>query len=330
MVKFQTVRRVLSVSAWVLSLCVLPGTLQPALAGVNASSTLQLSYKPASTYGVANLIDGDLKTVWIEGKEGSGEGESFTIDLPRAEVKKVVVFPGHGEDERLFKKYARLKEVSVTFFTIDDKRGTKPVKQQNFTFEDAYKYQEIPVEGVKLGEELFGGHMTLTIRSVYPGGDFQDTAIAEVRAMLGEYPAQTDVSEAPAALKGSIKDNLNDADPKTAWISEAPATTAAFQITAPEFGLAAVVITPGDIKDPKKAKFYARPKEVTLELGGVTIKHTLKDETSPQRIELPTPQGYSGSLQAPLKVTVSSVFPGTGSQNMAIAEIQLIATNYGM
>lgn len=318
-------------SVGLLGALLLSGT---ALAGIHASSTLTLSYKPASTYGVTNLIDNDLKTVWIEGKEGPGEGESFTLDLPRAEVKKVVIFPGHGEDERMFKKYAHLKEVSLTFFSISDKREAKPIKQQNFTFEDAFKYQEIPVEGVKLGEELFGGHVTVTIRSVYPGGDFQDTAVAEARVLLGEYPAQTDVSEAPPSLKGSGKENLNDASPKTSWISEQPVPAtgpaATFNIVAPDYGLAAVVITPGDLKDPKKAKFYARPRDITVELSAVSHTFTLKDTTDPQRFELATPQGYAGSLLGPVKITVNSVYPGTGAQNLAISEIQLIATNFSM
>lgn len=317
-----------------LGLGLLAGALltSSAMAGIHASSTLSLSYKPASTYGVQNLIDNDLKTVWIEGKEGPGEGESFTLDLPRAEIKKVVIFPGHGEDERMFKKYAHLKEVSLTFFSITDKREPKIVKQQNFTFEDAFKYQEIPVEGVKLGEELFGGHVEVKIRSVYPGGDFQDTAIAEARVILGEYPAQTDVTESPAAQKGLTKDNLNDASPKTVWISEQPVPTtdpaATFMVSAPDYGLTAVVITAGDNRDPKKKNFYARPKDITVELSSVVHHFTLKDSGDAQRFEFAMPQGYAGSLQGPVKIIVNSVYPGTGAQNLSITEIQLIATNY--
>ncbi|MFM7199606.1 MAG: NADase-type glycan-binding domain-containing protein [Myxococcota bacterium] len=301
-----------------------------AWAGVSATSQLVTSTQPASTFAIQNLIDGDLKTVWVEGKAGSGEGESFTLDLPRAEIKKLVIFPGHSADERMCKKYARVKEVSVTFYTITDKREEKIVKQQNATFEDACKFQEIPVEGVKVGEELFGGKVTVTLRSVYPGGDFQDTAIGEARVALAEFAAQTNLADAPAALKGTSKDNLLDGSPKTPWVSEAPLEKATFVIDAPDFGLAAVNITAGDTRDPKKPKPYARPKDVVVEVSGYTVKATLKDDPGPQRIDLPTPQGYTGSVLGQVKITVESVYPGTVGQNLSISEIQLLATHYSI
>lgn len=309
------------------------GLAFPLWAGVTTSSHYAPSDRPAGTFGAANLIDGQLKSFWVEGKEASGIGESFTLDLPRAEIKKVLVFPGHGEDERMFKKWAHLKEVSLTFYSTDDKRETKAIKQVNFTFEDTFKWQEIPVEGVKVGEELFGGQVKLTILSVYPGVDFQDTAVAEVKVMLGEFAAQLDVSDAPPAAKGSSKDNLVDGAMGTAWIADAVAATASFTLTAPDFGLAALMVTSGgppDAKDPKKARVYARPKDVSVEIAGITLKHTLADSLEPQRIELPVLQGYTGSVMGPVKLTVLSVYPGSSAQNLAIRELQLLATQYSL
>lgn len=325
----QLLRPAHAFSRWSLALA-LSWAAATAWAGVSASSQLVTSTQPASTFAVQNLIDGDLKTAWVEGKAGSGEGESFTLDLPRSEIKKLVIFPGHSADERMCKKYARLKEVSVTFYSITDKREEKVVKQQNATLEDACKFQEVVVEGVKVGEELFGGKVTVTLRSVYPGGDFQDTAVGEARVVLAEFAAQTNLADAPAALKGTSKDNLLDGSPKTPWVSELPLEKATFVIDAPDFGLSALTIVGGDSRDPKKPKPYARPKDVVVEVGGYTVKATLKDEAGVQRIELPTPQGYTGSVMGQVKLTVESVYPGTVGQNLSISEIQLMATHYSI
>lgn len=302
----------------------------PCLAGVLASSHLKVSDRPEGTYASGNLVDGKLETPWIEGAEESGVGETFTLDLPRAEVKKVMIFPGHGQDQRMFEKYSRLKEVSLSFFTVDDKRNPKPLKQQNFTFEDSFRFQEIPVTDVKLGDELFGGTVTVTIRSVYPGKDFKDTAVAEVRVVLDEWPAQLDASETSPTLTGSAKENLVDADLKTAWVADSSAKEPFVVLSAPEFGICAVVLTAGDAKDLKKANTYSRPKDIVIEIDNITVNYTLKDTLEPQRIDLPSRFGYTGSLFTPLKITVKSVYPGTKASNLSISEISLLATQYAL
>jgi hypothetical protein len=306
------------------------GVAPSLLAGVQTSSLFKDSLKSETFYSGNNLIDGDPKTVWIEGREGPGLGESFTLDLPRAEIKKVVILPGHGADERMFKKYSHLKEAKLEFYSQDDKRELKLVKTQSVTLEDAFKPQEFVVEGVKLGEELFGGQLKLTIVSVYPGIDFQDTAIGEVKVVLSEYPAQLDVTEISSSQKGFSKDNLIDGNVKTAWIADQPGPGQSMTINAPDFGQAAVVINAGNQKDPKKFRDNARPKEITIEVAKQTVKFTLKDTPDAQRIELPVINGYTGSLFGLTKITVDSVYPGTISQNVAIGEIQIIATNFQM
>ncbi len=313
--------------AFVLFLALL--TIPPSvLAGVRASSHLVLSSKPAGTYAPANLVDSRLETVWIEGADGVGAGESFTLDLPRGKVEKVLIFPGHGKDERMFKKYGRLKEISLSFFTTDDSRKSKPVKQQNFVFEDAFKMQTIPVEDVKVGEELFGGHVTVTIRSVYPGKDFsKDTAVAEVKVVLEEWPAQKEVKEVSSTRAGSSPDNLIDGSPATPWIAGTDQPDQYIVLNAPDFGLASIIVTSFTAGD-KKAKAYARPKTIVLEIDNHSVEHTLKDAPGPQRVELPVMYGYTGSMFGLLKITIKDVYPGTKSNLVRIGEIELMATNF--
>jgi len=299
-------------------------------AGVKASSFMIVSGKPESTYGPANLIDGDPGTVWIEGKEGAGLQESFQLDLPRSEVKKLVLIPGHSADERMFKKYAHLKEVVLTFSTIDNNRNLKEVKSVPFTFEDAFKPQEVPVPGVKLGDELFGGQLKVTIKSVFPGVDFQDTAVGDVKVVLDEYPAQLEVAESAPALKGFGAENLIDANPKTAWVAEQSTGSSSLSFNAPDYGLVAVVISTGVQKDPAKFKEYARPKDITITVDAHVVKHTLKDAPGAQRIDLPVINGYTGALFGVVKISIDSVYPGTKAQNPALGEVQLLATNLAL
>ncbi len=305
------------------------GVVSPAFAGVRASSHLVVSSKPAGTYAAVNLVDSRLDTVWIEGSDGVGVGESFTLDLPRARVQKVLIFPGHGKDERMFKKYGRLKEVSLSFFSTDDTRTSRPVKQQNFVFEDAFKMQEIPVEDVQVGEELFGGHLTVTIRSVYPGKDYtKDTAVAEVKVVLEEWPAQKEVKEVSSTLTGTNADSLIDGSPTTAWVAGSPDPNQFVVLNAPDFGLAALIITLPQDRAGKLLKTHARPRTIKVEIDNTSVEHTLKDAPGPQRIDLPVRYGYTGSMFGLLKITIEDVYPGAKTNNPAIGEIELMATNF--
>jgi len=301
-----------------------------ALAGARATSFLKMSNKAEGTYAPANLIDEDPETVWIEGSKGPGLEESFEIDLPLCTVKAVHIFPGHSASERMYKKYAHLKEVSLSWFTIDDTRKKKPVKQQNFIFQEKFAVQTISVEGVKLGEELFGGQLKVTIRSVFPGIDFQDTAVGGITVELEEFPAQQALDVAAPALKGFSTAHLVDGNPSTAWAPQPDSEKPLIVLKAPDFGLSAIQFTSGAGGDPKTFHGYARPKEVSVEIDGRTTSFILKDQPETQRFALPPVNGFTGALYGTVRITIDSVYPGKLHQSPAIREIQLMATNYAI
>lgn len=294
-------------------------------AAIKSSSTYIESTKPQSLYAASNLIDGNPSTIWREGKEGSGIGESFTFDLPRSDVKKVVIFPGDGSDEKKFKKFSHLKTVKVEFLSSDGTSDMKVVKEITHTFKDEFKAQEIPVGLVKIGNELFGGQLRVTIIDVYAGIDLQDTVVGEVYAILDEYPAQTAIKDAIETQKGSDKEYLIDSDEKTVWVSGKPDLGQKINISSPDFGLSAITIKNGYNDD--KFSLYSRPKDITIEIQGKTIKKTLKDIKEAQRIDFDIRNGYNGTFFAPITITIDSVYAGKNPQ-ISIGEIVLLATNF--
>lgn len=135
-----------------------------------ASSVLAPQY--GNTYGPVNLADADLKTAWVEGKSGHGEGESVVVDLKGArEVIAVQVMNGYHKNEDLFRKNSRVREAEIRFSD-----GTAETAR----LADAPGVQTIDVAARKADWVRF------TIRSVYPGTKYADTAVTELRVVTRE------------------------------------------------------------------------------------------------------------------------------------------------
>jgi len=135
-----------------------------------ASSVLEPQY--GFNYNPRNLVDGDLKTAWVEGKPGNGEGESLVVDLdgPRT-ITAVQVMNGYHKNERLFLANSRVSVAELQF----SNGYTRLVP-----LADAPGVQTIEVGRQK------AEWMRFTIRSVYPGKKYQDTAITELRVVTAE------------------------------------------------------------------------------------------------------------------------------------------------
>ncbi len=136
---------------------------------VTASSSLKAT--STNNYRPTNLLDGDTTTAWNEGAEGPGLGEWIKVDFSQQlTLSRIDIANGYQKDEYRFTGNPRIKSLQVEY-----SNGTT----QLITLLDTQEFQSItptrqPVEWVKL-----------TIISVYPGEEWDDTALSEVRIYAG-------------------------------------------------------------------------------------------------------------------------------------------------
>ncbi len=72
-------------------------------------------------YGVANLIDGNTSTAWVENKPGLGLGSQFTLRFKSTvDVRLVCLVDGYAESWDLYKRNSRAR-----LLTVDTRQGTR-------------------------------------------------------------------------------------------------------------------------------------------------------------------------------------------------------------
>ena len=131
------------------------------------SSVLKPQY--GFTYGPEMMLDTDLKTAWVEGKGGHGEGESLVVELNgRRTVTAIQVMNGYHKNERLFLANSRVREAELQFSNGESRR---------VSLNDAPGVQTLEVGRQQADWVRF------TIRSVYPGVKYKDTAVTEFRVV---------------------------------------------------------------------------------------------------------------------------------------------------
>lgn len=129
-----------------------------------ASSTLKAT--STSNYAVTNLLDGDPATAWNEGADGSGIGEWIQFDFSQEVVlSRIEIANGYQKDDDRYLGNPRVQSLRVEYSNgttqlvdlLDDKdfQTIRPTRQ--------------PVTSVRM-----------VIVSVYPGEEWDDTALSEV------------------------------------------------------------------------------------------------------------------------------------------------------
>lgn len=120
-------------------------------------------------YRPKNLVDTDLKTAWVEGKPGHGEGESLIVELNGLRtVTAIQVMNGYHKNERLFLANSRVHVAELQFSNGEARQ---------VSLADAPGLQTIEV-----GRQ-HASWVRFTIRSVYPGTKYKDTAVTEFRVV---------------------------------------------------------------------------------------------------------------------------------------------------
>ncbi len=304
-------------TAIVLGLLASPPGL--ARAGATASSELQDSWGESGKTNANSAVDGDPSTAWIEGAESDGVGEWIEVDLPRGTLLAFEITGGMGPDADAYERYSRPKDIEIDIYSLDDAQNPQAIKQVTHTFEDKYGPATIDVGELGIGGELWGGKAKLTIRSTYPGTDFDSlVAIAEIRSVFKEQPCPTQAIE--VSSNADKKDLLVDEKTSTTWVAAGGAEEW-FTVEAPDWSIASVGIYVG-------SGSHSKPKTIELKCMMETITLELEDTKDWQWFALPSFGGYNGSAYGEVRMQVKELYPG-GSGQVGIGEVQLRAINYG-
>jgi hypothetical protein len=299
--------------------------LVPAVAfgGFRVSSFKKETRTGANSWNAASALDGKMETCWQTDPEQENAGAWFEVDLPRGEVDKVAMVIGWDKDEQTFKDYPRVKTVRVEVFGNESDENARLV-EQTYSFEDKRGWQSFDLPDTKVGGEMNGGKVKITVVDVYEGSDYPNLAVSEVLVHLKEQ----DVSAGSVKYKvppansadGKTGDEMLDGNVKTVWAAKGPTTE--FDIRAEGFGVSSIGIVPGPAGS-------ARPKTVEITTNDITTSHVLADKPGEaQWVLLPAVVGYTGSAWGAIKVKVVDTYPGKTDQNVAIADVKMKYTNF--
>ncbi|MEL6346743.1 MAG: hypothetical protein AAFV53_26755 [Myxococcota bacterium] len=126
-------------------------------------------------YEARNLKDSKSGTVWVEGKSGSGLGESVTVSLSGSQtVTGVRLWAGVWASQDFWERHNRPREIELSFSDGSSKL---------VSLEDKMVPQEI-----KLDQPTQTDSVTIKIKSVHSGSTFNDTGISEIQ-VFDDTPA---------------------------------------------------------------------------------------------------------------------------------------------
>jgi hypothetical protein len=303
------------------SFALVPFLLLPALAsaGYEASSFKKETNLGKNYWNAASALDSKLETCWQVDPEVNSVGQWIALDVPAGTIDKLGVVIGWMKSEESFGDYARLKTAKVELF--DSGAGApKLVAETTVTFEDKPGWQVMDLPDTKVGGEVSGGRVKITVVDTYPGKDFPHLAISEVRAHMQEFPAATMAFVAPfdTEVAPHVGGDAIDDDPKTFWAAQGSGGT--FSLKASGFGLASLGIQSGP-------KTHARPKTIEMTANQTTITEVLEDKPGAmQWLLLPCLVGYTGGAWGTVEVRIVDSYPGDQPTNgVAISELKLNA-----
>lgn len=288
-------------------------------AGFEASSFRKEDKLGKTYWAAASALDSKPETCWQVDPEQQNVGQWIALDVPAAEVDKLGVIIGWAKDDETFGDYARIKAAKIEI--MDSGSGTPTVvATANVTFEDKPGWQLVDLPDTKVGGEVLGGRVKLTVTDVYPGRDFPSLAVSEVRVHLKEFPAGSMALSRPfdSEVAPNTAAMATDGNAKTFWAANGPAAT--FAVKGPGFGLASIGIQSGP-------KAFARPKTVEITANQAVSKQVLPDTPGAmQWVLLPCLVGYTGGAWGEVEVKILDSYPGDVATNgVAIAELKLNA-----
>jgi hypothetical protein len=291
--------------------------LSLAHAGYEASSFRKDERLGKNYWNAASALDSNLETAWQIDPESENAGEWIALDVPAGEIDKIAMVIGYAKNEDTFTDYARVKTAKVSVFNAGADGGL--LGEHTVSFEDKSGWQVVDLPDTRVGGEVLGGRVKVTVVETYPGKDFPNLAISEVRVHMKEFPAESLRLARPPDSEAdpNIGDRMVDRDPKTFWAANTD--TAVFAVSAPGYGLASLGVTQGP-------KTHARPKTIELHANQASVTHVLEDKPGTmQWVLLPCLVGYTGGAWGEVEVRIVDAYPGEGMNGSAISELKLSA-----
>lgn len=291
-----------------------------ALAGATASSFRPEHRKGANLYNAQSAVDGDVNTCWMVPGESPNRGEWILLDIPKGTIDKIGMNVGWSKDKESYDDYARIKKVKIEVYNFDDEQQPIPGPTGFAEFADKYDFQVVDINpDLDIGRELFGGKVKISVVDIYEGRDFPNLAVSEVLLYLKEFETEIKAVSGSPENAGHGIDMLQDANVKTFWTG--PATGASFTFSSSGFGVASFAITNGP-------KDFSRAKSVKVTANNRSVTQDLADVTTPQSIQVPSLNGYTGGAFGDIQVEILATYPGTKDPSVAIAELKAMASNY--
>ncbi len=292
-----------------------------ATAGYEVSNFKKPSGNEGKNYwNAASALDSNMETCWQLDPEKPNEGQWISIDVPAGHVDKIAMVVGWQKNDNTFGDHARLKTARVELLDLGN--GGEPVLAGEATveFEDKQGWQIVELPDTKVGGEVLGGKVRVHVTAVYPGTDYTNLAISEVRVHMKEFPAESmgfgDLLPDSEA-EGHIGPDMIDDNARTFWA--ATSDTAMFSLKAPGYGLSSIGLQSGP-------KSHARPKTVVLEANQATITQTLEDKPGEmQWVTLPVLVGYTGGSWGDVTIKITEVYPGDVGNGVALSEVKINA-----
>lgn len=290
-------------------------TLVPtvALAGAAVSAFQKETKLGANYWNGGSAIDGKMETAWMVPGESPSRGEWIEIDVPAGTVDKIGVVIGYAKTDETFGDYPRLKSARVDLFTDGVQAGSS-----NVTFEDKPGMQLVDVTDAKIGTDLGGGKVKLNVVDIYPGADFPNLGISEIKVYLTEFDAVATFGTVSGEGAGHPKDHATDDDAKTFWAL--PAEGAAFTLSNSSYGISSVCF------EPATDKTYARAKTVDVTIRGNLTTRTVLEDKAGQCAEVPGFNGFAGGDYGNVDVKIVDTYPGTKPE-IGISKLKAKATN---
>ncbi len=120
------------------------------------------------SYGAQNIIDNDLETAWVDGKDDEGHGEWIELDLSApSEVALLEIFSGYQKTSSLYRQNHRPRTIEIRY---DD--------TNTIEYELLDKYA---ANYIKLDTPINTDKIRITIKDTYGGNDDKDTCISEIK-----------------------------------------------------------------------------------------------------------------------------------------------------